>query len=361
MQIILLVIIIVFAVMCICLYCVYLSSKPGMLKNIRRKINTFTNERKGLVDKNAIKWCDFHLEIQGHKDITHPSILIAEEGMYVAATPYPQLLEDGGVGYENPYLFKATNSEADAPTDFALVDDKPICLPEEAHYNSDPVLFNWKGKMYMMTRKQEGPDYLSKIILQEYVDGHWSAPIDIIKTDRMCACPMVMQKDGKVWVYMINYRWNSFKGHKTIGYTTENIEVWTNRDNKLTAFEFDRFLDWPHTQQVYHGDLFYNDGYYYMLFNGLDTSFTTFYGIHDHFKYLWIARSKDGISFEVSKRPLLKRSGIYKPTSFFKDGVLNVYFATDNSYFGKDRKQYKSGNRIGTFSVPLNLIEFKAK
>ena len=33
------------------LYCVYKSSKPGVLKNIRRVVNTLTNERKGLIDK----------------------------------------------------------------------------------------------------------------------------------------------------------------------------------------------------------------------------------------------------------------------------------------------------------------------
>ena len=54
-----------------------------------------------------------------------------------------------------------------------------------------------------MTRKQEGPDYLSKIILQEYVGGKWSEPIDIIKTDRMSACPMVIQMDGKLKVYIL--------------------------------------------------------------------------------------------------------------------------------------------------------------
>lgn len=341
------------------LYCVYKSSKPGVLKNIRRVVNTLTNERKGLINKSNIRWCSFELDIQGHKDITHPSILLDNHDMMVAATPYPQLLEDGGVGFENPYLFKAVQMDNQAVTHFKLVDKEPICLPEEAHYNSDPVLFKWKDKTYLMTRKQEGPDYLSKIILQEYVGDKWSEPIDIIKTDRMSACPMVIQMDNKLKVYMINYRWNSFKGHKTIGYTTENVEIWENENDELTMFKFDRFIDWPHTQQVYHGDMFYHEGYYYMLFNGLDTSYRTFYGIHDHFKYLWIAKSKDGVHFSVSKNPLIKRSGIYKPTSYLKDGILNVYFATDNSYFGSDRKHYRSGNRIGHFSISLNSIKYE--
>lgn len=285
--------------------------------------------------------------------------MLVDDEMIVAATPYPQLLDDGGVGYENPYLFKPILKTSDAPIKFNLVDSNPICLPEEAHYNSDPVLFEWKGKIYMMTRKQEGPDYLSKIVLQEYNNEKWSEPIDIIKTHRMSACPMVIQMGDRINVYMINYQWNSFKGHKTIGYTTQNIEIWENESEDLASFKFKGFIEWPHTKQVYHGDMFFYDGYNYMLFNGLNTSFRTFYGIHDHFKYLWLAKSKDGEHFLVSKKPLLKRSGIYKPTSYIKDGILNVYFATDNSYFGKDRKLYRSGNRIGQFSIPLNSIQYE--
>ena len=41
------------------LYCVYKSSKPGVLKNLRRVVNTMTNERKGLMDKSNIRWCSF--------------------------------------------------------------------------------------------------------------------------------------------------------------------------------------------------------------------------------------------------------------------------------------------------------------
>ena len=71
------------------LYCVYKSSKPGILKNLRRLVNTLTNERKGLIDKSNIRWCTFELDIQGHKDITHPSILLDNHNMLVVATPYP--------------------------------------------------------------------------------------------------------------------------------------------------------------------------------------------------------------------------------------------------------------------------------
>lgn len=46
------------------LYSVYKSSKPGVLKNIRRVVNTLTNERKGLIDKSNIRWCSFELDIQ---------------------------------------------------------------------------------------------------------------------------------------------------------------------------------------------------------------------------------------------------------------------------------------------------------
>ena len=340
-------------------YCIYKSSKPGILKNLRRLVNTFTNESKGIVEKKLIKWCSFKLDIKGHKDITHPSIIDFNGQLFVAATPYPQKLEDGGVGYENPYLFKPKVGGEAKPIDFDCISPEPICLPEEAHYNSDPVLFEWKGKMYMLTRKQEGPDFLSKIILQTYDGSMWSTPKDIIKTDRMSACPMILKKDGKLQVYMINYRWNMFKGHKTIGYTTENLEIWENDDDDLKSFRFKEFVEWSHSQQVYHGDMFTYGECHYMLFNGLDLRFRTFYGIHDHFKYLWLARSKDGIHFEVSKRPLLKRSGIYKPTAYIKDGHLNVYFATDNSYTGEDKKEYPSGNRIGQFSVNLDMIEFE--
>ena len=41
------------------LYCVYKSSKPGVLKNLRRVVNTMTNERKGLIDKSNVRCHSF--------------------------------------------------------------------------------------------------------------------------------------------------------------------------------------------------------------------------------------------------------------------------------------------------------------
>lgn len=335
------------------------SEKPGMLKNLRRVVDTATNIGKGYVDSKRIIWCSLDYKTkEGYKDITHPSIGRIGYELLMAASPYPQTLENGGVGYENPYLFEA--KENPPFVHFNLVTNQPIALPEEAHYNSDPHIFHKGDTLYLLNRKFSGPDYLALITLQCTRNLKiWSNPLPIIKTNHVCASPFFLNWHGKEYIYLINTHWNELFGHKTIGYQTENIEIWENkRDLQNPDFQLWKTLPWNFDEQIYHGDGFIYEDELYIIFNALSNRFRTFYGIRDHFKYLWIAKSNDLIHFQICHRPLLRRGGIYKPTAYLEDSILHVYFATDNSYYGKDKKAYPSGNRIGYFTIPLKDIQF---
>lgn len=338
------------------------SAKPGIFKNIRRWVNTGKNIRKGIVSSKEIKWCTLPYTVErGLLDITHPSLYwdCIKNILYLAATPYPQSLGHGGLEYENPYLFYAPFDGGEAPVDFICYKDEPVCLPEEAKYNSDPVLFKDEERLFLLTRKVEGPDYFCKIVIQELVDGNWSNPIDLLKTDRICASPMIIKKDGIYRIYLINTRYNTIFGKKSIGYYTENLECWSSHTLAPYSFSFVNKIEWKYKQQIYHSDLIHHQGYFYLIFNALHTDFRTFYGIRDHFKYLWICRTRDFINFEMCPKPLLKRAGIYKPSGLFLKDKLIIYFSTDNSYYGKARNLYKSGNRIGVIEVSVNYLYFE--
>lgn len=335
------------------------SAKPGILKNIRRKINTAVNVKYGYINSSHIKWCDLDYYTEsGIKDITHPSVLLYKHHILMVATPYPQSLEDGGVKYENPYLFISHSTEP--LITFERLSEQKIIAPLEAHYNSDPKIFMKDNSVYLLNRKCEGPDYFSKITLQKMINyNEWTKPIDIIKIDRVGVCPLYINYLGHEYVVLINIRWNKLFGIKTLGYKTDNIEIWINNGTiEHPNFSlYDRVL-WSMSQQIYHADSFiYNDDIY-IIFNASNKEYKTFYGIPDHFKYLWIARTKDFHSFQICNKPLLKRSGIYKPTAYLDHGILKVYFASDNSYFGDERKSYISGNRIGYFEMPFDSIVF---
>lgn len=352
-------------------YMAVASKTPGKLKNMRRVICTMENIKNGIYDESVIKWCDLPISSRLNQggvpdnmlDITHPSIILLSKpwngyNVWLAATPYPQKIGDDAQIYENTCIFHANLHNKHFPYKFTAVKYNPIIYPGEAEYNSDPELYFEDSIMYAITRKCTGPDYFAKIVLQHSVDGDsWSKPITLLKTNRLSLCPCLIKVGDIYRIYMFNThfdeRYNKYIG----GVITDNIEIWESTSLSKPNFHFTQFVKWDNKSNIWHGDVVFYKNKYYMIYCGTNYDYKILYGIGnviDTFKYMWLAVSDDGYHFRALPKPILKRAGIYRPSFVIHDDVLTVYFSTENSYIGRDRKYYPGGNRIGTFSVSLN-------
>src|SRR5574344_638490 len=352
------------------------SKKPGIYKDIRRKICTFQNEKYGVFDKSIIKWCNIpissRLECGGVPnnllDITHPTLLVLDKpwkgyNVWLAATPYPQSLNDDvSILYENTSIFHANMNGNIFPTTFTSIKHNPIIYQEEASYNSDPDIIMENDTLYVVTRKVDGPDYKSDIVLQKSCDGeHWTEPLSLIKSNRLCLCPCIVKVNNKFYIYMFNTHFDERYSRSFGGVITDNLELWESNSLSNPKFKFVRSIKWGNVSNVWHGDVVYYNHKYYMIYCGTNYNYKILYGIGniiDISKYLWLAVSDDGIHFKALPKPILKRSGMYRPTFYIgKSGLVTVYFSTENSDRGDDQSHYPGGNRIGMFQ--FYLADFK--
>jgi len=347
------------------------SKKPGRLKNFRRKVCTLNNIKDGLLNESIIHWCSLPITARldqggvpdGMLDITHPSVIALPKpwngyDVWLAATPYPQRQGNDAQIYENTSIFHANRIGGLMPCNFTAIDRNPIIYGEEAEYNSDPDLFFEDSTMYVVTRKCNGPDYFSKIVLQNSKNGNkWSDPVSLIKTNRLNLCPCMIKIKGVYRMYMFNTHFDERYSSNIGGIITDNIEVWESKSLEKPDFKFVKSVPWKNDSNVWHGDILFYKDKFYLMYCGTNYDYKIFGLTIDTFKYLWLAVSDDGFHFKAYKKPLLKRSGIYRPTfSIDGKGILTVYFSTENSYWGKDHEKYPGGDRIGMFSVPFNDV-----
>lgn len=346
------------------------SKKPGILKNYRRSICTINNIKKGIYNDSIIKWCTLPISSRldqggipnGFLDITHPSIAILASpwngyNIWLAATPYPQSLDDKAEIYENTSVFHANIHNSIIPTTFKAIKHNPIIYNEEAKYNSDPDIFYEKSIMYIISRKCIGPDYNVRIVLQKSQNGeNWSSPQTLIKTNRISLCPCLLKVGNIYRIYMFNTHFDERYSKKIGGIITDNIEIWESNSLSHPDFHLTKFAKWHNFSNFWHGDIVLYKKKYYMVYCGTNYNYKILYGIGniiDTYKYLWLATSDDGYNFKAYPKPILKKSGIYRPTLAINDrGIMTIYFSTENSYYDRTRK-YSGGNRIGMFNVSL--------
>lgn len=327
---------------------------------------TSDNTREGLFDVKSMEWCDLPIGFDldkggvpnGYQDITHPSVILASTNdsmaVWMAATPYPTSLSTSGEPYENTCIFYSTVNDAKYPTSFSPIFKNPIIYKGTAKYNSDPDIFynNADTSLYVITRKRRGPEYITKIVLQKSKDGNqWSEPNDLFTTDSLCLCPCLLKGNNDTYqIYAFNTRDDSQK-------TTNNIQIWESRSLSQPSFELKHVVSWRNKQNVWHGDIVYHNETYYMVFCGTSADYRFKWTRKaDSTKYLWFARSKDGLNFDVNPRPILKCNGAYR-SSFFIDPNDNIIiYCSFHNRFRGDQSMYPAGNRIGKIEVPLSSV-----
>ena len=289
------------------------------------------------------------------QDITHPSVVCVHRDslreVWIAATPYPQDSRFKGEPYENTCIFHASFTGDAPPLNFSSIARNPIIYKDGAKYNSDCDLFydTNENNFYAITRKRRAKDYLTRIVLQSSENGHeWSKPVVLMDTDRKSLCPCMVKANGKYLLYMFN----SPEQYKLC----DSIEIWESKSLSEPNFSLKGLFKWcDPTITIWHGDIDFIDGVFYMVFCGSNIAFRrSVIGGQDKSKYLWIAKSEDGVHWKHCQRHLLKANGVYRSTFFVEDDIMYIYVSFLNRYI--DLK-HPAGNRIGCIKIPMKTIE----
>lgn len=335
------------------------------LLDLARDLATYNNQEKGIVDKDSIRWCSFPLSHDLDKggvpfdiqDVTHPSIVYIPNcfngyNCWMSTTPYPCSLPTSGEPYENTCIYFAnTNDNKSFPSDFFPINQNPIILKSGAKYNSDPdLLFDEESNcLYSITRKRRAKGYITNIVYQKSIDGQkWSQPISLFTTETNSLCPCILKINGKYLIY-------TFEVNSDGRRSTKEIDVWESESLENPSFRLVNKIKWNLPSNFWHGDVFFYNGKYYMVYCGTRNDYKTILGSSDLAKYMWLAVSNDGLHFEANERPLLKMNGVYRSSLVITNDIMSIYFSVSNRY-RKDKKQYPYGNRIGLVEIPLKNI-----
>lgn len=323
-----------------------------------------TKIRRGIIKYDKVNWCTLPLNTYddngsipyGIMDITHPSIVYIQDSWngythWLAATPYPQSLPTAGAKYENTCLFFANQSNGIThPKIFLPILKNPIVFIGDAQYNSDPDLFynTENSKLYCITRKRNGSDYVTQIVLQHSVNGqNWSAPLPIItikdKSEFLSPCLIKFRDKYRIYAFQTDSH------NKSI---SNSIDIWESASIIDPNFHFYKSIKWKAPMNIWHGGLFEFKNDFYLIFCGTHKSYNYLTGNKDSSKYLFLGSTKDGENFRFFDTPILKMNGVYRSSAFVdKNENLICYISMHNRYHGEE--QYKSGHRIGMFEYPI--------
>ena len=329
-----------------------------------RDVATSSNQKQGIIDKNAIRWCSFPLSHdldQGGvpfdiQDVTHPSIVYVPNGFngydcWVATTPYPCSLPTSGEPYENTCIYFANTDNNTFPVNFNAINQNPIILKSGAKYNSDPDLLYDEDNncLYAITRKRKSHDYETNIVVQKSFDGQiWSNPISLFITNTYSLCPCIVKTNEAYRVYTFEVDTDRKK-------TTKEIVVWEGRSLDNPSFEIVKRVKWTLPSNFWHGDIYFHNGKYFMVYCGTHKDNKTIFGSEDLSKYMWVAISEDGYHFKALDKPLLQMNGVYRSSIVIVNEKLVVYFSVSNRY-RENKKQYPYGNRVALVEYPLNKL-----
>lgn len=332
------------------------------IKDWLRDRITSVNCLKGIIASDEIQWCSLPISHDldqggvpdGIRDITHPSVVFADSSTHtwwLAATPYPQSLSVSGEPYENTCIFYSDNDSLSPPINFSSIKKNPIIYKQDAKYNSDPDIFfdNNSKKLFALTRKRWGEDYVSNIVVQHSFDGEiWSNPTSILKTDTESLCPCLLETES-------GYRLYLFEPDMTDSNVTKTIQIWESASLDNMEFKHIKSVLWNLNSNFWHGDVVRYNDMYYMVYCGTNNTYQTCLGTRDLSKYLWIATSNDGITFQEYKTPILQMNGVYRASFVIVNDVITCYFSVSNRYRSV-QDGYPSGNRIGMIQFNLDIL-----
>jgi len=300
----------------------------------------------------------------GVKDITHPSVCYFKDGWngythWMAATPYPQKDPLTGEYYENPCIFFANGDAANKhPLAFTALSNNPIFPKPSTGYNSDPEMWFFDNKLWVITRMRSinVSGYVSALYLQSSSDGvNWSEAQLIYGSQKNTGdvSPMYQYENGKHRIYLTQY------------YRNPDILTDKDRSSHITVIESDS-LDVPDFQEVgycaieglaniWHCGMFlYNSKKYILACGRHDGNKDGTYG-------LYLAEQiEDTNDFRFYDKPIVPPFGGYRPFGFLDaNNTLVIYTSVHNgtmtNIWGLSATHLQ-GNFVGKIEINMDYL-----
>jgi hypothetical protein len=292
-------------------------------------------------------WCSVPVPLGYPKQSqTHPAIVYSPQkwngySFWLATTPYPN--ED--IKYENPCIYKSNDHK-----DFQPIKNNPVLeYPGNLAYNSDPELFMYNDKLYLINRENENSNYLREIKLMSSQNGEeWSVPETIYTSNdenRQLLSPSYIKKGDKHLIYFLN-------GDAGVGKhgTCTGIEI-SETEDLTSGFKLSASGAFINKDEVkvepWHFDLFEYNNLLYMILCGRDRARKTFRNP----MYTYLAVSEDYINFRIYSKPVIRHLKSYRPSAYIDNNILHLYFSVIGDFM-KDN----SDRNIGYTSIPFEEL-----
>lgn len=287
-----------------------------------------------------------------HHDCLHPCIRYdAKSGKYYMAQS-PDYGWNNKV--ENPMFYESD--------DYMLwMDGKLLADTPEKGYNSDPnICLCEDGKIFYLWRECETPlcDSLNSMfvtvggyIKDGKLDKKRVLAIDDWKEGDTEQCPIMIERDGKRYIYAAWYQYKPVRKNK-------GIAIWEEEPNgesfilKETipfdsCYTVDRFKNIPFGSRIlYIPKPLYHDMWHFDLFEYKGKLYMV--SVAEKGDNIMLSVSEDWIHFHTFLKPLINnhymenysgyRQYFYKPTAFVKDDTLHVFY-TANAKDDPNRNQ----------------------
>lgn len=252
----------------------------------------------------------------GSGQAVHPDILYFENGFrgksrfYLAMTPYPNSNDN----YENPSILVSDNG-------YDFVEEKPDLNPivgsPDRDHNADPdIFFDADTQQFLLYYLEFQRPFFVNLMLLRSTDGiGWSKDVavhyDLTAGDRPMVSPSLVKREGTYYLFFV-----SLDGYRIQYYRSSDGLNW---DKNVTG---EISIDFPDGFTPWHVDVFEGNGQFYMVCNALSE------------QYLYLARSRDLINWELYSEPVVKGSPsfhnskrIYRSTAIVDGDTLVVWFS----------------------------------
>jgi hypothetical protein len=277
-----------------------------------------------------------------HNDCLHPCIRFIEEGFaghnwWMIQSPY----YERNSKIENPILYFSDDKES--PRNWQIccvVRDKP-----ETGFNSDPVIFYENQKLWIFWRESQTPlcnsiNAVSATVGISTTDGkNFSEPkvylTEMNKDTDSEQCPILIRHGDKYLFYASHYQYRPTRKALGIsiweGTSIENPDFYLKTTSKLnTIFTCDKYKQLTIAKKTYFiPKPLRHDNWHFDLFEGDNKLFMV--SVAEWGDNIMLGESKDFSNFRIKRKPLVnchfsKQKYYYKPTGFYRDGILHIYY-----------------------------------
>ena len=257
----------------------------------------------------------------------HPCVRYIECGIggyqwWMVLSPYPNY----DTSKENVLLFRGDSEHKDTPpVKWKYV--KEVCGTHQKGFNSDPNLYYDGKELWVVWRECETENLPEGVPICctmctkttdsiQFTEHHIIAHNEFDQEDGRgdsSMCPILVNYGGKLKMYASNYVYKP--NLKPLGTSRYNYD----ENGKMFKLEGVYKSDSEYFD-LWHFDMFECNGYLYQIITGQ-------FG-----NAIYLGRSKDGIVFKYSKKPLysypwfIKKNFFYKPTAQVFDDKLYVFF-----------------------------------